>query len=243
MGIRSLKKAIKGDPGWVDPYFGLGVYEYWRSVYTQRLRFIPFFPDRRQEGVDKLKRVIQEGRFTNDLARGALAWIYYNEEQYKKAEALCFPLRKKYPGNLVLRTLKAHILTAKRQFDPALREYQKILAVDPQMTKVNFYIAKIYYEKGKGPKKREGEKKKTWKAKRALPKVAGVNRSYAAAIPWLERFLATEQKKKWKGQAYDLWGELLYQQGQFEEAQRKFKLALKNDYSLYNPKRRLKSLK
>lgn len=240
MGIHAMEKALDRDPDWIDPYLGLGLYDYWRTVFTQKFRFIPFFPDRREEGMEKLKRTIKEGNFSKDLARGALAWSYLYEKKYKEAQPLCEELLEKYPENLIIQLLHGHVLSKSGQFSKALEKYRHVLATDPEITKVYFYVARNYFEEVEARKK-EAEKGKKRRAKGPIPEEQkSFKGGYGEAILWLEKFLETEPNKTWKGLAYNLWGEVLYQQGRYEEAQDKFQIALKYDYSLYNPKRRLR---
>ncbi len=91
MAINALKKAIKKDPEWIDPLYGTGMYDYWRSVFTNRLKFLPFFPDKRAVGIENVEKVVRNGTFTKELAQGSIAYMYYNAQ----SERICMhPVRE-----------------------------------------------------------------------------------------------------------------------------------------------------
>jgi tetratricopeptide (TPR) repeat protein len=149
MAINAMKNTLEKDPNWVDPRYGLAMYDYWRSVFTNRWTFLPFFPDRREKGIRNIKKVVEEGTFSKELAQGSLAYMYYNEEKYEDALKFTQPLVKKYPSNIILRLLQGHILAKLRRYDQALRHYRWVQKTDPAMTKVNFYVARLYFEAAK----------------------------------------------------------------------------------------------
>lgn len=236
MAVNAMKKALKKDPTWLDPLFGLGMYDYWRSVFTKRWKFLPFFPDRRERGIKNVKKATTEGTFVNELARSSLAYIYYTEEKYEKALKINGALVKKYPNNVIIHLLQGHILAGLKKYEKALKNYHWVQKTDPQLTKVNFYIARLYFEKAK-------ERQKALKKKHKTKRLIFVE-DFEKVLPWIERYLQSESgaSDRWKAVAYSLWGEALYQLRAWDDAKAKFKLALRNDYSLYLPKKRLKMI-
>ncbi len=234
MALNALKKALKKDPNWVEPYYGLGLYDYWRSVFTNRWTFLPFFPDKRDEGRRNIQKVIERGTFAQELARGSLAYMYYNDKKYAEALKITGPLVAKYSNNVILQILHAHILTKLKRYDLAKKNYERILRQDPRLTKVNFYLARLYFASAKD----EQEKRKK-NASASVPVEA-----YEKVLPWVQRYVEAEPhaKKRWKAEAYSLWGETLYRLKRWSEAKAKFRLALKQDYSLYHAKKRLTEL-
>lgn len=235
MGIHALEKAIKKDPEFIDPLFGIGIYEYWRSVFTKRWRFLPFFPDRRERGIAHLKRVAEEGAYSRDLARGALAWIYFNERQYEESLKLNGELYRRYPKNLIIQALQGHVLSALKRYDEGLRLYRKILAVDSKISTMHFYLAKTnfmkLFDQLKRLRKEKGEDAQ-------LPPSR-----YAVVIQSVEKFLEAPPNKRWEGRAYQLWGETLFIQGNDREAEEKFRMALDRHGELQHARRRLSQIK
>ncbi len=236
MAINALKKAQKKAPGWADPSLGLGLYDYWRSVFTKRWTFLPFFPDKRASGIKDLELVAAKGVYVRELAQGALAWVYYNEEKTAAAQRLNQPLLQRYPRNIVIRLLAAHIAYKQKHYQQAEQHYQTILRQEPRLSKVHFYLARLYLDRAKSilnTQKKSGE---------ISPEV---RQDLEQAIAQVSRYLKVDAKakKQWRGLAYTLWGESLYQLQQWDEAEAKFKLALKQDYSLSLPKKRLRILR
>lgn len=85
ISIKELKKVNKIDSTFCDSYLGIGSYQYWRSRLTKKFSWLPFFPDRRKEGLDKIERVSECGIYSKWAALSNLAWIYIEEKNYRKA--------------------------------------------------------------------------------------------------------------------------------------------------------------
>lgn len=78
-----LNRAFKMDSTNYDIYYGLGMYDYWRSAKTKILSWLPFFPDKRRSGIEQVFLAIQKGKFVKDEAKYALLRVYDNEKDYK----------------------------------------------------------------------------------------------------------------------------------------------------------------
>ncbi len=78
-----LSRALKMDSTNFDIYYGLGMYDYWRSVKTNILSWLPFFPDKRRSGIEKVFLAIEKGKFVKNEAKYALLRVYDNERDYK----------------------------------------------------------------------------------------------------------------------------------------------------------------
>lgn len=96
-GLKNLNKSLKKNPEFYDAYFGLGLYHYWRSAMTKKLRFLPFVSDQRQKGIDELKLAIKKGKYAGVESRISLASVYYNEAEYDSGFALNEWLYQRYP--------------------------------------------------------------------------------------------------------------------------------------------------
>lgn len=154
--LQALNQALEKDPNFLEPLFGIGLYEYWRSHYTERLWWLPFFPDRRAAGKEKLKRVIAEGSLVRPLAEIALAFIAFQEGRYGDLLVLTRSLLKRYPDNLVVRMLQARAEIAQRQYRLAVQDLEKILQEEPAIAKAHLFIGIALYREGKDWGKAEG---------------------------------------------------------------------------------------
>lgn len=168
--MQLLKRALWQDPNFIDAYLGLGMYDYWRSVLTKSINFLPFFSDKRGEGIAKVERVVREGKYGTELARTNLAFVYANEKQYSRSREIVSSFLAKYPNNIIVRQLSAKLYFLARKFDDAIGEYNKILEIDPAMTKSLYYIGTAYlYKRGEALKAKQ----------------------------YFEQFLATDPEKEW----------------------------------------------
>jgi tetratricopeptide (TPR) repeat protein len=90
-GLKSGKyfsKAIKLNPKLYDAYVGLGTLHYWRSAKMGFLRYLPFVPDQRKQGIEELLLAKNKARYSSKTAALGLGWIYYDKKDYSKVVEL-----------------------------------------------------------------------------------------------------------------------------------------------------------
>ena len=85
------------------------MYDYWRSVLTKGLNFIPFFGDKREQGIAAVLNVICNGRYAVKLAEANMAFIFAREKKFDKAREILDRYLKEYPDNIILRQLSGDI--------------------------------------------------------------------------------------------------------------------------------------
>lgn len=148
-GVSAMKRVVKKDPNFKDAYLGLGLYNFWRSHYTRHFSFLPFFPDKREEGIAQIKMVIEEGKFAPALARFSLAHIYAELEQYEKAEEIYQTLVKKYPENVTFRVLDANLQLSLKKYPLAISRFERLQKRYPKLTVMNYFLARALFREGK----------------------------------------------------------------------------------------------
>ncbi len=138
---RQLFRHVKElDPGFVDADFGLGMYLYWRSVFTRDLWFLRIFPDRRAEAIAIVERVARQGRFAKELAKINLGIIYFEEGRFGDAEAIFADFVKRFPQNVILRRLYGKVLLAQKKYDAGIEQFRTILTITPKGKKAHYFI-------------------------------------------------------------------------------------------------------
>lgn len=172
--IRMMKRLKWREPDFVDVDLGFGSYKYWRSVLTNRLKFLPFFSDQRKEGIAMVNEVVKKGKYSSDLAMANLIFIYENEGDYNNAINMADQILAKYPKNIIVRFLKAKIKIAQKKYDEALALFDAIYATDNAISKVILNKGMIYYRK----------------------------KDYLQARRELELYLTKENEKYWRAVAY-----------------------------------------
>ena len=94
-----LNPLLRQDSSHCDALLGVGTYQYWRSYLTKSLSWLPFFPDRRREGIEKIVRVSECGQLSQSSAWSNLAWIYIREKNYAQAIAYAEKGLTAFPGS------------------------------------------------------------------------------------------------------------------------------------------------
>ena len=102
------------DPSLADAYTGLGLYNYYvdtLSMLAKAMRFLMGIPGgTKEEGVRQLKRGIEDGQMSTQLARFYLALNLFNYDQkYEEALQLITPLVEKYPKNPIFLLMKGDL--------------------------------------------------------------------------------------------------------------------------------------
>jgi len=142
----SIKKR---NPNFIDALFGLGMYDYWRSVFTNEIKFLPFFSDKRKEGIEMVERVAKEGLFARELARVNLGIIYLEERRYADAARVLEEYSGLYSQNVILHILLGRVLLADKKYDHAVEEFEKILVIDPEIAKAHYFVGTALALQGK----------------------------------------------------------------------------------------------
>lgn len=128
-GLKNLNKSLEKNPEFYDAYLGLGLYHYWRSAMTKKLRFLPFVSDLRQEGIDELKIAIEKGKYAGVETRIALASVYYNEEEYDSALVINNWLYKRFPRDPSILYTRTRIYEKKQLWQNMLETSNKLYNV------------------------------------------------------------------------------------------------------------------
>ncbi len=136
-----LEKALRKDPNFIDVNFGLGMYQYWRSVFTNQFKVLPFFKDQRAEGIEKIKTVAEKGVVANELAQSALMFIYLQEGKSREGLRLTQELLKKYPDNMIAKMHEGRFLLMQGKYPEALQIFQEIHDRYPKITVALYFEA------------------------------------------------------------------------------------------------------
>ncbi len=78
----NLKKTIELDSTYYDAYLGLGSYYYYRTIKSRDFLWLPFISDNREKGMAQVKKAIDFGRLSPNIARQSFLRIYLIEERY-----------------------------------------------------------------------------------------------------------------------------------------------------------------
>lgn len=170
--FHAMERAFRKDPQdpkAIDSLLGIGLHDYWRSHFTKSLRFLPFFPDRRKEGIEKMKRVKEQSDFTGVLAEISIAFIDLEEKRYQQVLETTSKLLNRYPRNTIFRMLQGETLFQLKKYRESVAEFETILSIDPSITKSYLFLGMAYAKEGKDPEKAKRFLKKFLEAEPNAP--------------------------------------------------------------------------
>jgi tetratricopeptide (TPR) repeat protein len=207
----------KQNPNFVDATFGLGMYTYWRSVFTKEISFLPFFADKRKEGIEIVERVAQEGNLAREMAHVNLGIIYFEEKRYADAIRVFQEFVERYPNNIILHNFLGRIFLADKQYDRAIFEFQKVATLDPSIAKAQYFIGTALVLQGKKERFPEAETE-------------------------LQGFLAKTTDRLWRSYTLYWLGTLKEKQGDNEKAKDYYEKAFELNHGLKSAQLKLRGL-
>jgi len=139
-GRSLLGKAFDADSTYMDVYLGLGTYDYWRSAKTKVLWWLPFFSDKRDQGIEEIKRAIAHGKFASHEGMYALMRIYYDYGKYEEAiEHWEKDVKSLNPEDPFSNYWLGMSYMGNSRYDKALSSFNTVLSV---------YLRSPYYDPG-----------------------------------------------------------------------------------------------
>jgi len=140
---QSFRRILKKDPDFADAKLGEGMYIYWRSVFTKEYSFLPFFSDRRAEGIAMVEEVIEKAQVANHVAKVNLGLIFFEEKRYADAQKIFEDFISKYPENVMFRMLLGKVFLANKKYAKAQKVFEKTLVVAPEINKLHYFIGLV----------------------------------------------------------------------------------------------------
>jgi len=135
----SFETALELDSTLVDALAGMGTYYYWKTRRIQFLTWLPFVPDRRDEGISLLRQCMQHGVYNQFAAMSSLVGIYNDAEDYEKSVTVANLALSKYPGNRIFLWGLATALERGQRPGEAKVAYQRLLTAITNDSRSNRY--------------------------------------------------------------------------------------------------------
>lgn len=215
---RQIFRRVKElDPTFVDADFGLGMYIYWRSVFSNELSFLKIFPDRRAEGVAIVERVAREGRFAKDLAAANLGIMHLEDKRFAEAAKIFGEYVARFPQNVILRTMFGRSLIGLERYEDAVVQFRENLKVDPKLLKPNYFIGVALVLKNDPSR-------------------------FAEAEARLKGFIERQDGKYWPSYAHYWLGRMAEAQGNKAKAQQEYETALALNSKVKDAARRARGM-
>ncbi|RMH61773.1 MAG: hypothetical protein D6677_11230 [Calditrichaeota bacterium] len=121
--VDKLQKALELDSTLVDAALGLGAYYYWTSA---RLTWLPFWTDRREEGLRLVSRSAEKGRYSRYMAIHQLVYMLLDAGQYEQAEHYALTGYHAFPESPYMLWALSHVYMKEKQLDKAVAIYRKL---------------------------------------------------------------------------------------------------------------------
>jgi tetratricopeptide (TPR) repeat protein len=139
--VSLLRKAAQMDPDFIDPLFGIAIYEYTRS----KLLF-GFLGGKKEEAIANLRQVEKAGRYMAANASYSLQAIYFENGQYDSALVVNDRLFKRYPASPSALYNRALLLEKTKRPEEAQQLWNTLVTV-LQLRKPasNGFLAESYY--------------------------------------------------------------------------------------------------
>lgn len=220
LGVKSrqtFKRIKKRNPEFYDADFGLGMYLYWRSVFTKSVSFLRLFPDRRAEGIAIIQQVVEKGKFAKDLAEVNLGMMWMEERKYDKSHAIFGAYAERYSNNALLQIYDGRSLIGAKRYDEGVAAFERLLKVAPELKKGHYFIG----------------------MSRVLQKNP---KHYGEAERELKTYLKVAPGGEWKGATYYWLARLEGLRGNKVRANEYYELALKQNPALKRMKFRIRGI-
>lgn len=202
--LSDIEKSSKLDPQFKDPYMGFGVYNYWRSAVTLRYKSLPFFPDKRDQGLKQLEMARDGGIITPVLARIALGYSYLDRGIVKRALYETNSLKKDYPDNVLNLILAGQVYARGRDLEKAKASWKRVLELDTRNVLAAYYLGNHMLNR---------------------------EYNYPEAVTYLEKYVKEMPNEFYAASARTRLGDAYFLTNQTAKAEEQWKLALQADGS------------
>jgi tetratricopeptide (TPR) repeat protein len=123
-----LEEAVAIDSTCWDAYTGLGNYYYFKSKYSGILRSTGLVSDRRDEGVECLRKAAKYGSLTQLAAASSIAWIWIDRDQPDSAIEIVSRLHDQYPESRAFLWCLGNAQKKKNSWRDAIDTYTHLLS-------------------------------------------------------------------------------------------------------------------
>lgn len=152
--IDLLEKSIELDSTLYKSYLGIGTYDYWSSSKIKFALWFPLIPDRRDEGIEIIKKSMLDESPVRFMAMHQLVYILIDYENYDEAQIYAKKIILKYPHSQFMWWAYSHVYYKMRDYEKAIAAYIYLLDLiinDEESNplhkiKCHLKLAQLYFE-------------------------------------------------------------------------------------------------
>ncbi|MBI2566572.1 MAG: tetratricopeptide repeat protein [Candidatus Schekmanbacteria bacterium] len=210
--MSAIKASRELASDFTDLHMGLGVYVYFRSMVTRKLPWLPFFPDRREEGIAEIETSRHGSVYTPYISEVILTFVYGHEQRSDDCLRTGAEVLARFPKNILVRLLMGRALGDSGRYLTALELFDEVLAIDATNRPAMFFAGRFRL-------------------------AAGIELDRARA--YLEGFVARPPTARWRGWGNLRLGDVHERLGDLSRAVQCWKLAAQDIPAEPEVKRRL----
>jgi tetratricopeptide (TPR) repeat protein len=140
--IESMKKVERMAPEFHDVKLASGMYDYWRTVYTEKIDGLPNFGDKREQGLRLMRQAREQGLLAPAPASLVLTYSYMEKGDLDAALGEAKWVEERYPNNLLNLMVLAQVQRKKRLNTDAVATYQRAVEVAPEVPSTWYSLAR-----------------------------------------------------------------------------------------------------
>lgn len=145
--LNLMKWVKKKEPALADAHLGLGAYDYYRSAMTSSVSWLPFFPDKKKQGIAAMERALVDAQYVRPVVELILVYTYIDEKRYDDAITIGEDLATKYPKNTLVRVQLGRAWSRKGRYAKAIEVFREVEVLQPDNKVLGYYLgANLMYE-------------------------------------------------------------------------------------------------
>lgn len=147
--LEEMKRIARRAPEFKDVQLALGVYNYWRTVITESVPFLPRFGNHRDKGLRQMREAREEGLLAATPASFALTFSLIEKGEHEAAISEAKRTGAEYPGSILNSLILAQAYRKAERYDEALTLLKGLLATHPKVQRTWFHIGEVHYKSRK----------------------------------------------------------------------------------------------
>ena len=140
--LESMKKVERMAPDFHDVKLASGMYDYWLTVYSERIDALPSLGDKREAGLSQMLEARDRGLLAPAPASLVLTYSYLEKGDVDAALKEAKWNEERYPNNLLNLMVLARVQRKKNLNAEALATYERAVQIAPEVPSAWYGLAR-----------------------------------------------------------------------------------------------------